>query len=233
MARSIKKVKKPKTKKFWIILASSIFASIVAIIVGLLVWYALANTSKLERRFTEYTSIKLNENEVSDLLNAEKENDYKEVFIFVYDSTFVFDKPSVDDDDPEMKTYNQYVQAQAEFKELYELVQLANQSEREDGLKTGIFLVDASISSNSTFIGSESYDSLTSPAMLGLYLGAGDSALTYKKADDRITGKDKNGNDNKYQISGGSSVSKFISVVQEIQDYVRYTYNVELSDSAN
>jgi hypothetical protein len=224
MARSIKKVKKPKTKKFWIILGSSIGVAIVGLIVGLFVWYALANTKTLVKRFTEYTSIKINANEFDDLIDPEKENNYKEAFVFIYDDSFVFDKPNAKEDSPEMKTYNLYVDAQTEFKRLYDLVQLAN--EGKEDLKTGIFLMNTSISTNSTMKGNDEFDSLTSPAIIGLY--SGENGLVYKKTSEKVKGKDKSGNEAEYTISGGSDVEKFISVVQEIEDYVSNTYNVEL-----
>jgi len=224
MARSIKKVKKPKTKKFWIILGSSIGVAIVGLIIGLFVWYSLANTKPLVKHFTEYTSIKINANEFEDLLDPEKENNYKEVFVFVYDDSFVFDKPSAKDDSPEMKEYNLYVDAQTEFKRLYDLVQLAN--EGKEDLKTGIFLINTSLSTNTTISANEEYDSLTSPAIIGL--SSGENGLVYKSTSEKVKGKDKSGNEAEYTISGGSDVEKFISVVQEIEDYVSNTYNVEL-----
>jgi len=229
MARSVKKVKQPKTKKFWIILSSSIAAGVVAIIVGLLVWYMVANTEPLEIHFTEYTDIKLNYNEVDDLLDETKDNNYKEVFIFVYDDSFVFDEPDCDEDEPEYATYLKYQEAIEEIANLYELVNKANAEDvRTDGMETGFFLVDASISSNSSMVGSEDYDSLTSPAMLGLYLGNGDSSLKFKSTSETVTGLDASGNDYEYTISGGSTVKSFLQTIREIQDYVEFTYGVSL-----
>lgn len=236
MARSIKKVRKPHTKKFWIILSSIIAVCVIGIIVGLFVWYALANTNTLTKRFAgEDTQYKINYNEVKNLLDDSKENEYKEAFIFVYDDSFVFDKPKGKTTTSEYKTYEKYQQAITELHELIDLVNKANevdeegnQKNRDDGLKTGIFICNASLSGNSEIASNEDYDSITSPGLLGFYMGSQSSSLSYVSTSSTIDGKNKSGESTTYTISGGSSIESLLSTIKEVQEYVMYQYNVSL-----
>ena len=213
MARSIKKVRKPHTKKFWIILSSCLAVVVVGIIVGLFVWYILANTSTLTKRFAgEDTQYKINYNEIEDLLDESKENEYKEVFVFVYNDTFVFDKPKG------KKTTTAYQTCDSE----------GNYTNRDDGLKTGIFICNASLSGNSSADANEDYDSITSPGLLGFYMGAQDSSLSYVKTSSTIEGKNSNGQTVDYTISGGSTIDSFLSTIKEVQEYIMFTYGVSL-----
>jgi len=236
MARSIKKVKKPHTKKFWIILSSCLAFLVVGIIVGLFVWYILANTATLTKRFAgEDTQYKINYNEIEDLLDESKENEYKEVFVFVYNDTFVFDKPKGKKTTTAYQTYEKYQQGITELHELIELVNLANScdsegnyTKRDDGLKTGIFICDASLSGNSNVDANEDYDSITSPGLLGFYMGAQDSSLSYVKTSSTIEGKNSSGQTIDYTISGGSTIDSFLSTIKEVQEYIMFTYGVSL-----
>lgn len=234
MARSIKKVRKPHTKKFWIILSSLLGVLVIGIIVGLFVWYILANTATLTKRFAgDETQYKINYNEIEDLLDETKENEYKEVFVFVYNDTFVFDKPKGKTTTTEYKTYEKYQQGISELKELINLVNEANETDSEgnythraDHLKTGIFICNGSLSGNTSVDANEDYDSLTSPALLGFYTGAQSSSLSYVGTSKTIEGKNKNGDTIDYTISGGSTIDSFLSTIKEVQEYVMYTYGL-------
>ncbi len=230
MARSIKKVRKPHTKKFWIILSSCLSLLVVGIIVGLFVWYILANTDSLTKRFAgEDTKYKINYNEIEDLLDDTKENQYKEVFVFVYNDTFVFDKPKGKKTTTAYQTYEKYQQGMAELHELINLVEAANAKEdREGGLKTGIYICNASLSGNSSVDANEDYDSITSPGLLGFYMGAQDSSLSYVSTSSTIEGKNSTGSTIEYTISGGSTIDSFLSTIKEVQEYIMFTYGVSL-----
>lgn len=230
MARSIKKVRKPHTKKFWIILSSCLSLLVIGIIVGLFVWYILANTDSLTKRFAgEDTKYKINYNEIEDLLDDTKENQYKEVFVFVYNDTFVFDKPKGKKTTTAYQTYEKYQQGMAELHELINLVEAANAKEdREGGLKTGIYICNASLSGNSSVDANEDYDSITSPGLLGFYMGAQDSSLSYVSTSSTIEGKNSTGSTIEYTISGGSTIDSFLSTIKEVQEYIMFTYGVSL-----
>jgi len=236
MARSVKKVRKPKTKKFWIILGSTIGVAFIGLIIGLLAAYALNNSATTVNRFSKYTKEKINYNELEYIIEDKKEEyDYKEMFVFVYDSSYQIEAPSgVKTTDPAYKTYEQYVEASEKLDELYSLIQKVNEKKGEDAKKTGFYVINGGLSSNSSALSNETYDSFTSPALLTFYLGKGNDKLNYIKQSDTIEAKkynDESSEEKTYtNLSGGSSTDALIYAIKNVEDYLEYTYSVSVKD---
>ena len=230
MARSIKKVRKPKTAKFWIILSSIIVVAIAAIIIGSLVGYSLSNTAKLNRRFAEYTSVKLNHNELETKLK-DKNSNYKEIFVFAYDSNFKFDEPDkkVDRSSKEYQTYLQYQEVTKELANVKKLVDKSNEITRENQLKTGFFVIDASLESNYNILGNDEYSSLSNPALITFYVGKLNESTTYDSLTFvKPTETIEVGNEKYTNMSGGNNAEDTLTTLKNIEINLIKTYNVTI-----
>jgi uncharacterized protein YeeX (DUF496 family) len=236
MARSVKKVRKPKTKKFWIILGSSIAVVIIGLVVGLLVAYVKGNTAELTNTFENYTKYKINYNELENIIEDKKEEYYyKEMFVFVYDSSYVFDEPKgVEKTDPTYKTYQNYVKASEKIEELRGLIEKVNEKKKQDqnSYLTGFYVINASLNTNSSALANAEYESFTSPALLTFYIGAGNDKLSYVKSSEEITATKYNtttGEEATFSsLSRGSSTGDLISAIDNVEDYLEYSYGVSL-----
>ncbi|MCR5786348.1 MAG: hypothetical protein K6G28_01430 [Acholeplasmatales bacterium] len=239
MARSIKKVKKPKTAKFYIIVSCAAVVAVIGAIVGALLGYSLSNSKKLTRRFTEYTEYKINYNELEKKLE-DKDNQYQELFVFTYDSSYMFDKPKkVKEYEDEYQTYLKYQELTQEIANFKALVDKANEVERKNELKTGFFVIDASLQTNTAMIGNESYDSISSPGLFTFYVGKVNSdtttnKLTYIKSNTKFEPVAENSPVEGYKtetytgMSGGSTAADMINSLKTAEQYLIYYYGVSL-----
>ena len=218
MARNIKKEKKKLGKAFWISVSAALVVVVVGLIIGIFVAYANNNTADIENKFAEYTSIKLNANEVDDVL---KDENYTKTIIITYNNSFRTDFS--EEDDKTSYDYQNYVKANNYLAQLVKLVNKASDSVEEN--KIAIYLINTSLTGNSSMEGKQDYNSnYTSPALLFFALGDGDDKNTYKE-----TMKYKSGSvEETYNVSGGGSVVDFNEALQNTMDYIKRVYNVTL-----
>lgn len=242
MARSVKKVKRAKSKKFWIIFGSVIGVLIVGSIVGFLIWYCEYNTADLTNLFANYTEYKINYNELEKVISNDKgEYEYNKMFVFVYNNNYVVDEPS-DKNSTEYQTYLNYKEATTELESLRVLIDKINKgkatSDSQESTTTGevdtkkneiaFYVINSSISSNADASENDDYDSLTSPALLTFMEGKVNDSTTYDKLtyikSSVTVGKDYTG------LSGGSTATSFTYTIKNVKDYLTSVYSSYISD---
>jgi len=234
MARSVKKVRKQKSKKFWIILSSAIGALVVGLIIGLLVWYSVANTADVKNYFSEYTKNKINYNELENIIEDKKEEyDYKDMFVFVYDSSYQLDKPNAKENEPAYNTYLEYEEATKQLADLKSLIDKINEGKDKENTKVAFYVINGSLTSNNEIIANDSYESLSSPALLTFMDGyvnddITNDKLTYVNSSVSVKAT-KSGSDEKAEfksLSGGSSAAQLTYTIKNVMEYLQYTYGV-------
>lgn len=241
MARSVKKIKRAKSKKFWIIFSSVLGVLIIGSIVGFLIWYCEYNTADLTNIFSEYTQYKINYNELEKILdNSKGEYEHNKMFVFVYNNNYVIDEPDCDKTSTEYQTYLNYKEATEELKGLMTLVDKINKAKAEanssetteevDSKKQeiGFYMVNTSLSVNEELSENDDYDSLTSPAMLTFMAGrVNDSTtydkLTYIKSSVVVSSGETN-------LSGGSTATSFTYTIKTIKDYLNQAYSSYITE---
>ena len=146
----------------------------------------------------------------------------------------MFDKPDADENTNEYKTYLKYQEAYKELSNFKKLVDKANEKERDNKLKTGFFVIDASLSSNTSVIDNSDYASLSSPALISFYVGKVNKDTTYdkltclsSKTSVESTKYDSSATE-KFLLTGGSTAESFIIAIKNASGYLKYTYNVNL-----
>ena len=245
MARSVKKIKRAKSKKFWIIFSSVLGVLIIGSIVGFLIWYCEYNTADLTNIFSEYTQYKINYNELEKILdNSKGEYEHNKMFVFVYNNNYVIDEPDCDKTSTEYQTYLNYKEATEELKGLMTLVDKINKAKAEadssDTTETttteadskkkeiGFYMVNTSLSVNEELSENDDYDSLTSPAMLTFMAGrVNDSTtydkLTYIKSSVVVSSGETN-------LSGGNTATSFTYTIKTIKDYLNQAYSSYITE---
>ncbi len=242
MARSVKKIKRAKSKKFWIIFSSILGVLIVGSIVGFLIWYCEYNTAELTNLFSEYTQYKINYNELEKIIdNSKGEYEHKKMFVFVYNNNYVIDEPDCDKTSTEYQTYLNYQEATSELESLITLVNKINdaKAKAEDSDNTtltldskkseiGFYIVNTSISSNADLSENDDYESYTSPAMLTFMDGKVNDTDTYDKLtyikSSVIVSTGESG------LSGGSTAKDFTYTIKNIRDYLNQTYSSYITE---
>ncbi len=245
MARSVKKIKRAKSKKFWIIFSSVLGVLIIGSIVGFLIWYCEYNTADLTNIFSEYTQYKINYNELEKILdNSKGEYEHNKMFVFVYNNNYVIDEPDCDKTSTEYQTYLNYKEATEELKGLMTLVDKINKAKAEadsnDTTETtttladskkqeiGFYMVNTSLSVNEELSENDDYDSLTSPAMLTFMAGRVNDSTTYDKLtyikSSVVVSSGETG------LSGGSSATSFTYTIKTIKDYLNQAYSSYITE---
>ena len=246
MARSVKKVKRAKSKKFWIILSSIIGVVIVGSIVGFLIWYCEYNTADLTNLFSEYTDSKINYDELETILsNSKGDYEHNKMFVFVYNSSYTYDEPD-DKTSTDYTSYLEYKEALSQLDELKSLVDKINDKKAtsydennnkvvetdEKKYEIGFYVINASISTNNDAEDNDDYDNLSSPALLTFASGKINDtntydSLTYISSSTVVSDTNKN---TYSSLSGGSSSSKLTYTIKNVVEYLNNVYSSVLSD---
>lgn len=243
MARSVKKIKRAKSKKFWIIFSSVLGVLIVGSIVGFLIWYCEYNTADLTNLFSEYTQYKINYNELEKIIdNSKGEYKHNKMFVFVYNNNYVIDEPDCDKTSTEYQTYLNYKEATEELKDLMGLIEKINKAKADADqndsttsevltskeYEIGFYMVNTSISVNEDLAENDDYDSLTSPAMLTFMEGKVNDSTTYDKLtyikSSVVVSSGETG------LSGGSTALDFTYTIKTIRDYLNQVYSSYITE---
>ncbi len=196
MARAIKKVKvkvkKQRTKKFWITLGSACLLVIAAISVGL--YFLLRNTD------SEYTHFKSIKEETSitynDLLLKVENAKNDHMFVFVYDHTWDPEDNTEDKkfEDKVILLYTKVVEYNNDYEDIFDF-----------------YIVDVTIEANQGILSDSKFGSPTANTLVYLYGGI---AGTYPE---NVDPEDMEDGDYEEPISG----SEIIYVTQAIE-YIKY-----------
>lgn len=199
MARAIKKVKvkKPRTKKFWITL-SSIIGVVVLAAVAVTLYFVLKDD---DDTYDYFADIKAETNATYYEVNKKTQNASKDhMFVFVYDKTF----------DPEDNTTDKEMEVQIIL--LYNKIKNYNENYDDDFY---FYIVDTSVSRNKAILSDATFGSVSTSNQL-IYLFEGKSTKypdNYDAEKAIIDGVDE---------ICGSTVQEVKQAIDYIEDLKKY-----------
>lgn len=236
MARNnIKGEKKEHTWKLYTILSSVIGVLIIALVVGLIITYNVVYSASYENIFSEYSSYKINANELDTLFdNNHIDERGKYTFIFAYDETYMT-QTKIDDLELDDPNRDSYIKANKAIKDLMESIKTNNSNikfKSEEGADNSlyyqyhveIYFINTSLLGNIDFLGSS-------------YVDGSSSSAASKKAAPAVFVLDSEGkyvssieyNDDEITVESTGTYTGLAKDIREIKDLVEY-YNSQVSN---
>lgn len=188
MARAIKKVKVEGQRKhgkwFYIILVSIIVLVLAGSGTGIGIYvYNLTKDESFDY-FSDYAGAKINYDVLTEVI---EEDQYTDIFVFVYDdTTFNMLNPYTDSDDIKRIELENQTALGAEVKNFYDALNQLKQESRCEGV--AFYLLNASLTSNSGILEDSVYGALaTSPSFIYIH-GETYSSTTKDDKETTISG---------------------------------------------